>query len=210
MSPRPQWRIALAALALMAVAGCASGPGPLSQRRTTVGTLKASVAQLETENQRYRTRLTESDSQISRLREQLTQERKANGELTARLDDARALLVSQGIDDTPARPRRTARPDPEETPSAHTIPAGNRDTARGAPFVRIGGGIQSVTPAEDHLDTPLNDLDAPRGIVNEDDLPVSLPRSSTDSYRDNPPASRDAPLRWMPITTGAAASSPRR
>lgn len=209
MSPRAQRRIALAALALMAVAGCASGSGPLARRRTTVGTLKASVAQLEAENERYRTRLTENEGQVTRLREQLTQERKATGELTARLDDARALLASQGIDDTPARPRRTASPEPYESPSAHTIPAGNPGN-RSAPFAQIGGGPRAIEPAEDDLGANPIKFGAPTGAVNEDDLPVALPRSSSGTNRETPPASRDAPLRWMPITTGAVDSSTRR
>jgi outer membrane murein-binding lipoprotein Lpp len=220
MSPRALRPVAAAALAALAIAGCASGPGPLTQRRTTVGTLKASVARLEAENEQFRTRLTESDKERGRLREQLSQERDATGELTARLDDARALLARQGIDDTPARPRQTARPAPaqeeDDEPTARTVPAGNRRAPRDAPFARIGGAPRAVEddPDATRIDGESDPEPEPTGRVNEDDLPVSLPRSRStrvESGRDPAPAAdADSPLRWMPITTGAAEPTPRR
>jgi outer membrane murein-binding lipoprotein Lpp len=213
MSPRVPRPIAVAALLApgLLLAGCASGPGPLAQRRTTVGTLKANVARLEAENEQYRTKLTENEKDRGRLREQLSQERDANGELTARLDDARALLARQGIDDTPTRPRQAAKPDPaDDGPTARTVPAGNRRAPREAPFAQIGGAPKAVADEPDdpyttRIDEP---APAPSGRVNEDDLPVALPRSRAP--RSEPEPAGDTPLRWMPITTGAAEPTPRR
>jgi hypothetical protein len=85
------------ALSLAAIApiGCA-GQNPFTSRQTTVGSLKASVSQLEFENEKLRREVGELKADNSRLDVQLAQEREANGEITARLDDAKDLLRRQG------------------------------------------------------------------------------------------------------------------
>jgi hypothetical protein len=82
-------------LAALAPIGCSS-PGPLASRQTTLGSLKASVSQLEFENDKLRKEVGELKADNSRLDVQLSQEREANGEVTARLDDAKDLLRRQG------------------------------------------------------------------------------------------------------------------
>jgi hypothetical protein len=87
-------RIGLA-LAAIAPIGCA-GQDPFTSRQTTMGTLKASVSQLEFENEKLRREVGELKADNSRLDNQLVQEREANGEIAARLDDAKDLLRQGG------------------------------------------------------------------------------------------------------------------
>src|SRR3954454_20966409 len=82
-------------LAVLAPIGCAQ-PGPFSSRQTMVGGLKASVSQLEFENEKLRKEVGELKADNSRLDNQLVQEREANGEIAARLDDAKDLIRRQG------------------------------------------------------------------------------------------------------------------
>jgi hypothetical protein len=83
------------ALAAVAPVGC-SGPSLFTSRQTSMGTLKASVSQLEFENEKLRKEMGELKADNSRLDNQLVQEREANGEIAARLDDAKDLIRRQG------------------------------------------------------------------------------------------------------------------
>src|SRR5947209_18443807 len=87
----------LTAWTALAPPGCAQS-GPLTSRGTTLGSLKASVSQLEFDNERLRKEVAELKADNARLDTQLAQEREANGEVTARLDDAKDLLRRQGAD----------------------------------------------------------------------------------------------------------------
>ena len=71
-------------------------PDPFTSRQTMVGSLKASVSQLEFENEKLRKDVGELKADNSRLDNQLVQESEANGEIAARLDDAKDLLRRQG------------------------------------------------------------------------------------------------------------------
>jgi hypothetical protein len=75
--------------------GCTQ-PGPFTSRQTMVGTLKASVSQLEFENDKLRKEVGELKADNSRLDSELAREQQVNGEITARLDDAKDLLRRQG------------------------------------------------------------------------------------------------------------------
>ena len=88
----------VAGLALTAVAAGCSSSGPFLSGRTQVGTLKASVAQLERERNEYQAKLAELEQDNRKIADKLAQEREENGELAARLDDARVLLSEQGMD----------------------------------------------------------------------------------------------------------------
>src|SRR6059058_140130 len=87
----------LTAMAAVVPFGCAQS-GPLTSRNTTLGSLKASVSQLEFDNEKLRKEVAELKADNARLDTQLAQEREANGEVTARLDDTRNLLRRQGGD----------------------------------------------------------------------------------------------------------------
>src|SRR3954454_2960926 len=107
------------ALAALAPSGCAES-GPFTSRQTMVGSLKASVSQLEFENDKLRKEVGELKAENSRLDNQLVQEREANGEITARLDDAKNLLRRQGGDmQALGIPSKTFEDDEIPPPAAH-------------------------------------------------------------------------------------------
>lgn len=145
--------------------GCA-GPSPFLARRTTIGTLKTSVSQLEFEKEQLAKDVAGLKAENHRLTNRLGQEEVANGELTARLDDARVLLRSRGYDTDalaaptrsstePAEPRRTAPVRRQQRPG------------RKPPFARIPGYVEPSPPADpaegegDPLDAPSAPHDDP-------------------------------------------------
>src|SRR5262245_60218573 len=69
-SDLPRSRAIAAALAALALGGCAGTGGPLSARRTTMGTLKADVARLESQNQQFRRQVAELETDKHRINEQ--------------------------------------------------------------------------------------------------------------------------------------------
>src|SRR4051794_28361793 len=99
---------ATAALALATVGGCAQ-PGPLLSQRTTVGSLKASLSHLEYENRQLRGEVAALKDENREIENRLVQEEAHNGDISARLDDARTLLGNRGpagndaLDPGPAR-----------------------------------------------------------------------------------------------------------
>src|SRR5687768_3667555 len=120
----------LAALAL--VAGCA-GPSPIASRRSLVGSLKSRVSQLESENEGLRTEVAEKRRDARVAQDRLVQAESDNGELMARLDDARNLIRDQGGDVS-----ALARPEPSRR--ARTAPAGRDGSkSRKSPLTQIPG-----------------------------------------------------------------------
>jgi hypothetical protein len=189
-SARPFWFLPCAIGALAVVgAGCAQS-NPLISHRATLGSLKTSVSQLEFENQQLKQKVANLDSESRQIEDRLVQEESINGDLRARLDDAKALLSRRGlgpdgsdaaVDSDPFAPRRT-------------LPAGrsNRKT-RKPPFAQIPGRVETEPPADEQ----------------EDDVP----NSSSKRWRGDPgPQSRrDDPAVWLPVARGATdLSTPRR
>jgi hypothetical protein len=60
------------------------------------GSLKASVSQLEFENEKLRKEVGELKAENTKLDSELAREQTLNGEITARLDDAKDLIRRQG------------------------------------------------------------------------------------------------------------------
>ncbi len=171
------------ALAALAPAGC-SQPGPFASRQTMVGSLKASVSQLEFENEKLRKEVGEMKADNSRLDNQLVQEREANGEITARLDDAKDLLRRQGGTSQAMGSSSRNFEDDDIPPPATTSPVRRSKSSRKPPAAQI----------------PRIESTAPFG-------------SSSDAVRSNPPgrtprdvgpADRDDEDRWLPVARGLA------
>jgi len=156
--------------------GCAESDQLLS-RRTTIGTLKASVSHLEYERAELTREADKLKSENRRITERLAQEESANGELSARLDDARLLLRNRGYDTgTLAAP---SRPLSEPEDSSRTSPAGRTQRpGRKPPFARIPGRVEPTAPDkaddDDELDSP------PR---SRDDLWPQSRRDDGSSWR---------------------------
>ena len=113
-----------------------------------------------------------------------------NGELSARLDDARALLGQRG-----GTASASNDVDPEPT-GPRTLPAGRSTRkARKPPFAQIPGRIDSV-PGNDS--SGLDD-DGPSPSVN-------------GSWRGDPgpQSSRSDPTLWLPVARGTSEPSPPR
>ncbi len=127
----PRIGLALVAAAL-AGPGCAQ-PGPIASRQTTLGTLKASVSHLEFENENLRNQVGELKAENTRFDSRLAQEIEANGELSARLDDARAMVRRQGGDATALGTPSKARPadDDDDIPPPVSFPPARRSSGRG-------------------------------------------------------------------------------
>ncbi len=137
---------------------------PRGRRRSA--SLKASVSQLEFENEKLRKEVGELKADNSRLDNQLAQEREANGEITARLDDAKDLLRRQGgnaqalggsskdfEDDgipppvaTPQGPTDQEQPDPARRPASPSSPSPSDSTATTSATSRPAGPLATSAP----------------------------------------------------------------
>jgi hypothetical protein len=181
---RPRTFALCLALAALTPAGCA-GPNPFTSHQTTVGGLKASVSQLEFENEKLKKEVGELRVDNSRLDNQLVQEQQANGEIAARLDDAKDLLRRAGNSTAQASmgaPTRNFEDD--EIPPPVVTPKSRRvRSSRPSPAVAI------PRPA------------APR--INDDDLSYLNPgRSARNIDRDLGPLDRVDDDRWLPVARG--------
>ena len=173
----------LTALAALAPLGCAQS-GPLGTRHTRVGTLKASVSQLEFDNEKLRREVGELKADNSRLDTLLTQEQDANGEITARLDDAKDLLRRQGGDvQALGIPPRTFEDDGIPPPASN-------------PPVRRSKGGRKPPAAQIRRVEP-SPFDPPEGR--------GFDSTSTDQDRDLGPIDRGGDDRWLPVARGLGA-----
>jgi hypothetical protein len=176
------------ALAALAPLGC-SQPGPFTARQTMVGSLKASVSQLEFENEKLRAEVGELKADNSRLDNQLVQEREANGEVTARLDDAKDLLRRQGGNASAMGGSSKNFEDDDIPPPATTSPVRRSKGSRKPPAARIPQ-IESTTPFGS----------------SSDDLGYEPPERSP---RDIGPVDADED-RWLPVARGLASPVARQ
>lgn len=139
-----------------------------------VGSLKARVGQLEAENEGLRTEVAEKRREARVAQDRLIQAESDNGELMARLDDARNLIRDQGGDLS-----ALTRPDPPRR--ARTAPAGRDGSkSRKSPLTQIPGSIE-----------------VPHSTEDDDDLPAPIrPRSGIDPD-DQSRLDGDSP--WRPM-----------
>jgi len=156
------------------VVGCAQS-GPLASRQTTMGSLKASVSQLEFDNEGLRKQLADLKADNRRIENQLVQEREANGEVTAQLDDARDLIRRQGGDASAlGAPTKSASYDDDGIPPPVASPSRRSRNSRKPPAA-------SIPRAE----------------------PSSWADPDPDSaFRVGPQSRRDDDERWLPVARG--------
>ncbi len=149
------------------VSGCAQS-GPLLTQGTTVGSLKTSVSHLEYENQQLKREVATLKAENRDVEGRLVQEESANGELTARLDDARNLLRGRGV----------AESGPEVDAPPKTLPAGQSSRKkRKPPFARIPGRLDPLPALDDDSDSPSTrdpEADGPQSRLDRNNawLPV--------------------------------------
>jgi hypothetical protein len=175
----PARRARLIAGLLLSVTGCAQS-GSLVGRGTTVGSLKASVSQLEYENQQLRREVASLKTENRQIENRLVQEESLNGDLSARLDDARNLIGRAGGDPGPDADRKT-------------IPAGQSNRKRRkAPFAQIPGRIDALPPSDTETGpsagwgrpaAPSQDDIGPTGQTDRSTLWLPVARGATNPSR---------------------------
>jgi hypothetical protein len=184
----PTARLALVLTATGLVAGC-SQTDNLLPNRTTLGTLKTSVSQLEYQNEQLRRETAQLRTENRDFEDRLVQEELANEDLRTRLDDARYLLSQRGVDLGGDETSGSGRGHESES-RPRTLPAGQSNRKRRkAPFAQIPGRIDEAPPADP-----------------ADEQPSIAPGSSThDPFG---PQSRNEDMeRWLPIAHGTSAPS---
>ncbi len=196
-------------MALAALAGC-SGQGTFLTGGPTVGQLKAGVSHLEFENQQLKRSVAKLENENRAIEDRLVQERIVNGDLTARLDDARNLLRERGVN---ADLRVGSRRDDERagesasnisSPKTRTRPAGQSSSKsrRKTPFAEIPGQLDaspSTEPQDGAADAEragaMRRRSRRAGADFDDDL---------DRHADNA-----STLQWLPVADGSTDSSSR-
>jgi hypothetical protein len=177
--------LGLALLLSGMLAGCAS-PGPLASRQTMIGGLKASVSQLESEKEELRREVAELKADNHRISDSLVEERSRNGDLVTRLDGARNIIRSQGLNQSEFARSGDSVPELDDPPAPRRASPGNRPAPkpRKTPFAEIPARSTS-----DGFGDSASNFDAPRSPLDDD-------------Y--SPQARRDTDSRWLPVSRGVS------
>jgi hypothetical protein len=182
------------------LAGCSGRGAFLSGGGPTVGQLKTSLSHLEYENSQLKRTVAKLEQEHRSMEDRLVQEEIDNGDLTARLDDARNLLRDRGQipDDRVRSPRDSLGDSPEGGSWLRTLPAGQSTRRRRKPPVaRIPGQIDAPADRDDETSPEPNaDPRADRSSLRLDD--------DLDHHTFYP-----GPLRWTPSARGADAPTSR-
>lgn len=188
IGPSARLALVLTATGLVALAGC-SQTDNLLPSRTTLGTLKTSVSQLEYQNEALRREVAQLKTENRDFEDRLVQEEIANDDLKTRLDDARYLLSQRGVELGGEEASGSSR-GREAEPRPRTLPAGRSNRKpRKAPFAQIPGRIDEAPPVDP-----------------ADEQPSIAPRSgAADPF--GPQGRADDHERWLPIAHGTSAPS---
>jgi hypothetical protein len=168
--------------------------------------MKVSLSHLQFENEQLKTEVVKLKNENRSLDERLVQEQIHNGDLTARLDDARNMLRDRGVDsDTRlgSRTRGTRGGDvDEEIASPRTRPAGQTTRKpRKPPAASIRGDLDDLPKASETDE-------APAGTIS---FRANNARPRRKVFPDDPPLSvEDDQLHWQPVASGPAPSAPAR
>jgi hypothetical protein len=119
--------------------------------------MKASLSHLEYENVELNRSVAKLQQQNRSMEDRLVQEQIDNGDLTARLDDARNLLRDRGIDsDVRLGSRRPGGAgshslrEEDDDPAGRTVPASRAERARRKPpFAQISGQVDALPSVDD-------------------------------------------------------------
>jgi hypothetical protein len=187
---------ALACALLGSLAGC-SGRGSFLSGGPTASQLKTSLSHLEYENAQLSRNVAKLQRENRAMEDRLAREEIDNGELTARLDDARNLLRDRGVDpDDRVRSRPDELRDSSgEGSGARTLPAAQPARRRRKPPVaRIPGQVE----------VPLDLDNGP--TLGPHAVPDSAPEAEQSSWRLDSDLDHhtfsNGPLRWMPVASG--------
>jgi hypothetical protein len=185
--------VALACAGFTALGGC-SGRAPFLAGSPTVGQLKTSLSHLEYENAQLKRAVAKLRQENRSMEDRMVQGEIDNGDLTARLDDARNLLRDRGLDpDSRPRSRRDGlRGFSNEGSGVETLPAGQPARKRRKPPVaRIPGQVDAQPLDPD-------DESSPESNAGADGLSLRF-----DDDADHHTFFSSGPLRWTPIVRSA-------
>ena len=189
--------LALLAAALCLGGGC-SGQSSFLTGGPTVGQLKTSVSHLEYENEQLKKSAARLEKDNRSMEDRLVQEQMENGDLTARLDDARNLLRDRGLEaDVRLGSHRggdtlDASSSEREDADRQSPPDGSRKRRSRTPFAQISGGSDSVSPIE--VDDPATNSEP---SVRSRSRTKRSGRSSEESPEQH--SYHKAPQSWMRV-----------
>jgi hypothetical protein len=167
-----------------------------------MGQLKTSLSHLEYENDQLKRSVAKLQQENRSMEDRLVQEQIDNGDLTARLDDARNLLRDRGIEPDIRVGSRRSRVGGDGSAlgaggeGEHTVPTGRAARPRRkAPFAQISGPVSDLPfgPKDDDRES-----DARTG---RDAKPRRSRRPFDDDLDHH--SFHNGPLRWLPIASGA-------
>ncbi|WP_165220700.1 hypothetical protein [Aquisphaera insulae] len=176
--------------------------------------MKTSLSHFQYDNEKLRTEVAKLKEENRGLEDQLVQERLHNGDLTARLDDARNLIKDRGIDGGTRLSARPASPstrdDADEALTGPvTKPAGRKTVKkRKPPSASIPGDLDDLPTASDgdRAEEETISLRDPTPLRTE---PSSRERTRTRDRESLTPDDDDS-IRWQPVAASPPESTPRR
>ena len=183
----------LGSAALGALPGCTQ-PGPIASRRNTVGALKASVSQLEYANDNLKKQVADLKAEKTRVANDLDDEAVRNGELSARLDDAKTALRRQGGGSS------VASLDPGGSPSSSAKASRAAATAGDDDIPSPRRSSSSVRPSKSARKPPTTQIPRIESAADADPGALELPPA--EKFDPGPQASRAADDRWLPVARG--------
>jgi hypothetical protein len=195
-------------LGILALSGCAGSQSVLTGGPST-GQLKTSLSHLQYENEQLRTEVAQLKEDNRSIEDRLVQEQISNGDLTARLDDARNLLRDGGFGDETrigSTNRGSMQGDSGEGRSpARTLRAGRTTRKpRKPPTASIPG------ESDEPLPSASKSVDRSGGTIS---LRSSSAAPHRHSFPDDPPdspLSEDDPTLWRPVARATDAQAPAR
>jgi hypothetical protein len=192
-------------MTVLFVTGCAGRDSVLTGG-PTAGQMKTSLSHLQYENEQLKTEVARVKEESRSMEDRLVQEQIHNGDLTARLDDARNALRDRGVDTETrvgarTKGKRNADPD-DEIAQPRTLPAGRTSKKpRKPPAASIPGDLD--------LPTASDEPEPQTGTISFKS-PGSTPRRPAFPDDSSRSASEDDDLRWQPVATAADPQAPRR
>jgi hypothetical protein len=198
LATRRHWALLMLTCIGFAASGGCSGQNSFLASGPSMGQLKTSLSQIELENDQLKRRVTKLEQENRGMEDRLVQEQIDNGDLAARLDDARNLLRDRGIDaDTrlgshrsDAKSSGSVAGDDGES-GARTLPAAQSSRKRRKPpFARIPARVDDLPGS--HRDGDDDSADAGRPSQ-------SVGRRSRNGDDVDHHTSRTAGRPWLPV-----------
>ena len=143
------------------------------------------------------------------MEDRLVQEQIHNGDLTARLDDARNILRDRGLDGgtmlgARSQTGKNTAPD-DDIAQPRTLPAGRRTRKpRKPPAASISGDLDNLPTASEDQETPADTISFRAPAATRTSRRPTFPDDSSRSLSD------DDQLPWQPVASGNSQANPRK